>query len=270
MAGSAFQGKVCFGEICGKAGFLVAAWESPEFAKFSFDGILGLGPARQALRPEFNLLGEFAKQGTLPKAAFSLSLRSKGNSSLAMGSTGDFGGNATPEWLAADARHGEWAVVLQDISVDGKRTGVCGAKACRAVLDTGCGGIALPGPALKQLGKRLKLGGCSKEAIQELPTLGFVLGNGHTYELHPEKYVEFAHPSEVVDDDDSGPHCRLRIQPSGYSRTAILGLPFLLDREVAFDQDNMRVGLADHVASSNIVVAQEASAPAESVEKQSF
>merc|ERR1719183_1142109 len=259
MQGSAFQGKVCFGHLCGQGGFLVAAWESPEFARFGFDAILGLGPPRQALRPEFNLIGQLTKQAILPEASFILSLRSQGNSSLTLGSTGKFGDNTSqtglPNWLVADARHGEWAVPLQDIAVDGKGMGVCGAKGCRAVLDSGCGAIVLPEPALKLLRKRLKLGGCSQEAIQELPTLGFVLGNGHTYQVSPEKYVEFAHPSESADlstDDDSGPHCRLQIQSSGedYTRTAILGLPFLLDRDIAFDQGRMRIMLADAAPDS--------------------
>lgn len=263
LQGSAFQGKVCFGHTCGQAGFLVAAWESAEFARFSFDAILGLGPPRQALRPEFNVIGELTKQGVLPQPAFMLSLRSQGNSSLTLGTSGKFGSNSSggagslPAWLAADARHGEWAVPLKDISVDGKASGACGEKGCRAILDSGCGGIALPAAVLKQLKKRLTLRGCSPDAIQELPTLGFVLGNGHTYELKPERYVEVAtarvSDELTPDSDDSGPHCRLLIQASGdFARTAILGLPFLMDRDVAFDQGHMRVGLADAVPRSQV------------------
>lgn len=259
LSGSAFQGKVCLGHTCGEIGFLVAAWESPEFSRFNFDAILGLGPPRQALRPEFNIIGALAKQAVLPQPSFMLSLRSSGNSSLTLGSSGDFQANTTegsklPAWLPADARHGEWAVHLKDIAVDGKASGACGDKGCRAVLDSGCAGIALPAPVLKQLGRRLELHGCSDYAIQELPVLGFVLGNGHTYELHPERYVEVAtsRPSDELEEEDSGPHCRLRIQSSGdFARTAILGLPFLLDRDVVFDQGRMRIGLADMVLSSH-------------------
>lgn len=256
LSGMGWHGKVCLGNVCGQAGFLVAAWESPEFARFNFDAILGLGPPRQALRPEFSVISAFAQQTVMPEAAFMLSLRSHGNSSLMMGSTGFFSSSDThnrslPPWLAADARHGEWAVHLSDIALDGKASGACGKQGCRAVLDSGCGGIALPEPALKQLERRLKLRGCTQEAIQELPTLGFVLGNGHTYEVRPDRYVEFATVSESDDLDsdnhDSAPHCRLLINPTGgdSTRTAILGLPFLLDRDIAFDQGRMRIGLAD-------------------------
>lgn len=255
MEGSAFEGNVCFGTVCGKAGFLVAAFESAEFAHFGFNAVLGLGPPRQALRPEFNVIGALAKQASLPQASFLLSLRSHGNSSLTLGSTGEFGASthatSLPDWLAADARHGEWAVHMLDIAVDGKKYNACGKKGCRAVLDSGCAGIALPAGVLKKLGKRLRLQGCSKEAISEMPVLGFVLGNGHTYELRPEKYVEVAtkRPDDDLSadaDDDSGPHCRLRIQATkDFARTAILGLPFLLDRDIAFDQEHMRVGLVD-------------------------
>jgi hypothetical protein len=258
MAGTGFRGKVCLGHVCGQAGFLVSAWESPEFARYSFDAILGLGPPGQALRPEFNVISAFSKQKAMPEAAFLLSLSSQGNSSLTMGSTGVFGANATsaanathsagtPPWLAADARHGEWAVHLSDINLDGKASGACGTQGCRAVLDSGCSGIALPEPALKALESRLKLHGCTPGAIQELPTLGFVFGNGRTYEVGPDKYVEVATPKEGDDSEAAVPHCRLVIRPTGdfSSRTAILGLPFLLDRDIVFDQGNMRVGLAD-------------------------
>jgi hypothetical protein len=257
LAGSGFEGKVCFGHVCGQAGFLVAAMESAEFQHFSFDGILGLGPPRQALAPGFNIIGSLAKQGALPSAAFVLSLRSQGNSSLKLGGLGRFGdeiasaNSSFPGWLKADARHGEWAVDLQDIKVDGQASQACAKEGCRAVLDSGCGGIALPAHVLKSIEKRLRMDGCSERAIQELPTLGFVFGNGHTYNLRPEKYVEMstARISQQLTDDDSDdiPHCRLLIHPTGeYSmRTAILGLPFLFDRDIAFDQGHMRVALAD-------------------------
>jgi len=266
MEGSAFEGSVCYGTVCGKAGFLVAAFESAEFAHFGFNAVLGLGPPRQALRPEFNVIGALAKQASVPKAAFLLSLRSHGNSSLTLGSTGEFGAsthaNSLPDWLAADARHGEWAVHMLDISVDGKKSNACGKKGCRAVLDSGCAGISLPAAVLEKLGKRLRLQGCSKEAISEMPVLGFVLGNGHTYELGPEKYVEVAtkRPADDLsadDDDDSGPHCRLRISATkDFARTAILGLPFLLDRDIAFDQGHMRVGLVDKAKARSSALLQ--------------
>lgn len=262
LEGSGFRGKVCLGSMCGQASFLVAASESAEFQHFGFDAILGLGPPRQALRPGFNVVGSLAEQGVLPAPSFLLSLRSKGNSSLTMGTLGSYDTSgmhdtvrgALPPMLAADARHGEWAVHLQDIKVDGKAIQPCGKEGCRAVLDSGCGGIALPAQVLKSLKSRLSLDGCSESAIQELPTLGFVLGNGHTYNLPPERYVEIStKPASEELTEDSGddavdrPHCHLMISPMGeYStRTAILGLPFLLDRDVAFDQRRMHVGLAD-------------------------
>jgi len=252
LDGSGFRGRVCFGHMCGQISFLVAAAESAEFQHFGFDGILGLGPPRQALASGFNVLGSLASQGVLPQAAFLLSLRSRAQSSLTLGTVGNFSWNgSTPAWLSADARHGEWAVHLQDIRLDGKVSEACGKDGCRAVLDSGCAGIAIPAPALKKIKDRLQLESCSESSIQELPTLGFVLGNGHTYEVRPEKYVEIssARISEELTEDeaDDGPHCRLLIQPTGdfSARTAILGLPFLFDRDIAFDQEHMRVGLSE-------------------------
>jgi hypothetical protein len=254
MDGSGFEGKVCLEETCGShVGFLLAASKSKEFQRYSFDGILGLGPPRQALVHGFNFIGSLVQEGILPKASFFLSLRSHDESRLTLGSVGPFDSgkgdtnSSLAPWMSADARHGEWAVPLNDIFVDGVALNSCGVEGCRAVLDTGCASLALPLHAFELLQEQLHLGDCSQEAIAELPTLGFLLGNGHAYELRPSRYVEFADEATFSGNTRSAHRCRLVFQPTGdmSGRTAILGLPFLLDRDVGFDQDRMRVAIVE-------------------------
>mmetsp|Transcript_129510 Transcript_129510/g.242267 ORF Transcript_129510/g.242267 Transcript_129510/m.242267 type:complete len:403 (-) Transcript_129510:54-1262(-) len=277
LEGSGFNGRICLGHVCGNVGFVVAAFESQEFQDLPFDAVLGLGPPRQALAPGFNILSALVQQGVVPHQAFVLSLRSRGNSSMLLGGYGNFsewtsGANATSAkpagellqvsppvhalWLAADARHGEWAVPLLDVLVEGRGVGACGGKGCRAVLDTGCTGLALPKLAMEKLKRLLRLDGCSAGAINALPRLGFLLGNGLTYEIHPERLVEFSNAeleedAKAVSDNaaaDDGAHCRLMVNEiDAFSRTVMLGLPFLLDRDILFDQGRMRVGLTGAV-----------------------
>lgn len=270
LQGSGFNGRVCLGHVCGTVGFVVAAFESKEFKDLPFDAVLGLGPPRQALAPGFNLLSALVKQRVVPDQAFVLSLRSRGNSSILLGSYGSFRSDtnasstksagellqvpapARSPWLVADARHGEWAVPLLDVLVDGRGIHACGGNGCRAVLDTGCTGLALPKLALEKLKRSLGLEGCSAGAVNALPRLGFLLGNGLTYEIHPGRLVEFSNPereedAKAISNDaavENTGHCRLMLHEiDDFSRTVILGLPFLLDRDILFDQGRMLVGL---------------------------
>lgn len=347
LSGSGFESRVCLGDACGRAGFVVAAWESDAFRGLDFDAILGLGPPRQAVARGFNILEAMVSQGSLPRAAFVLQLRSQGNSSLALGtvgafdsgaasfsssaasgsvtsgghaisggpsstvafeigtassasdsgsasdtdasledavgggaagdsspdsdtsvsianSSGAFGSDASSEdgfsggaavgwpgsWLPADARHGEWAVHLQDVAIDLGMTGACAkVGGCRAILDSGCPNILLPAHAFDLVRQRLTPNDCSLAAIQALPGLRFFLGGESVagqgagkpavaaYEIGPERYVE------VSRTDPS--RCRLLVEAAeGSTRTVVLGLPFLLDRDVAFDQDRMLVAVA--------------------------
>ncbi|CAK0832990.1 unnamed protein product, partial [Prorocentrum cordatum] len=94
-----------------------------------------------------------------------------------------------------------------------------------------------PGEAFRTLQTLLPpLTDCSPEAIGALPLLQFALGDSAVFDVRPEHYVGVA---------TTGPDgCRYNLQGVGdtSTRTVVLGVPFLLDRDVAFDQGRMRVG----------------------------
>lgn len=253
LGGVGFEGRVCFSEACGTMRFIVATWESDDFASFKFDAILGLGPKRQSWAEGFNFVESLAQQSALQTATFALDLRNgDGDSSLVLGVEGAPPGAAAQwaaasnssssnaslsggvQWLPADGDHGEWAVPLADVVLGGLRLGACGSGGCRAVLDSGCGGIALPGDVAQRVKSKLDISNCS--AIGNLPQLGFIIG-GRLFNVGPERYVEIS----KID----ASHCRLLVHehPEGSETTAILGLPFLFDRRTIFDVTSMMVGV---------------------------
>lgn len=243
LAGSGFQSRICIGEgACGRSNFVMAASESEDFAKFPFDAILGLGPLGQAAGDDFNIVDSLTKQGVLPYASFALQLRASGNSSLTFGVNVSNTSGQELSWFPADARHGEWAVPLADFAVDGSRLQACGEKGCcpqgcKAVVDSGTAGIAVPKRVHQMLAAKLKVSDCTD--LGSLPTLGVVLGD-RTFGISPQHYVEIS----KVD----ASHCRLLVRPiddGETTRTVILGQPFLLGRTALFDQAAMRIGLSD-------------------------
>lgn len=267
LTGSGFEGQVCFGDVCGSMSFIVAATESDDFAHYKFDAVLGLGPKQQAFAEGFSFIDAFAQQGALQAQTFSLELRDgEGSLELAVpgaptgaastwpdstmlsasnASDSSSGANASvfaatfaatgvTQWLPVDGRHGEWALPMQDVTFGDEVLEAFGADGCRAVLDSGCGGIVLPAEVAQRVKSKLDISDCS--TIGNLPPLGFVF-NGRKYSVGPERYVEI---SKV----DSS-HCRLLIyeQPNGIENSAILGLPFLFDRRTVFDVGAMMVGI---------------------------
>lgn len=251
LQGSGFESRVCVAGACGRSNLLVAAWESDSFQRFPFDAILGLGLPRQGLGQGFNLLEAFVKQGVLATQTFSLTLRAAGESTVSFGDDGSDRDNTSGlTWYPIDAHHGEWALPLHAVAVDGDTLeGVAckGPHGCRAIVDSGCSGIALPGPMARALLKRLDVGDCSAEALASLPKLNFTLAGNRSYEVDPSRYVEVS----TVD----ASHCRLLIQAvdsdDSLSRTAILGQPFMMERHLVFDQAKQRIGIGSSASSSS-------------------
>jgi len=246
LGGSGFETLVCLAGACGRGRLIVAAFESDEFRRYPFDAILGLGMPRQAVGEGFNLIGELARQGTLPSPSFALALRADGPSSLTlapdeavMRAAGVAPRDLT--WFAVDSRHGEWALEMSGVAVDGERIAeACSGKGgCRAILDSGTSGIVLPGPLARAVHRRIRgLSDCSTTALHQLPTLSFAFGK-RSFEVEPASYVEVS----AVDPS----HCRILVQPmdgdDSITRTAILGQAFLLGRYVVFNQSSAKVGL---------------------------
>lgn len=123
---------------------------------------------------------------------------------------------------------------MAGIAIGDVRLGACGSGGCRAVLDSGCGGIALSAEAAQKVKSKLDISDCS--STSNLPQLGFIIG-GQLYTVGPERYVEIS----KID----ASHCRLLVHehPEGSESTAILGLPFLFDRRTIFDVTSTMVGI---------------------------
>lgn len=255
LVGTGFEGRVCLGAACGTAKFIVAVFESEEFSRYKFDAVLGLGLPRQAYRSGFCVIDALREQGVLRSTSFAISWPRGGSPSLHLGiATGDIDGNSSvatafnatnvgdasenkgTAWLPVDVRHGEWAITMQDVGFGSSWLSACGEAGCRAVVDSGCAGIALPQSVAARLAKEIDLGDCSQ--LGYLPSLWIRIG-GQNYEISPEDYVEVSR----VD----ASKCRLAVSEmpdSTTTRTAILGVPFFAGRRLVFERAAMRIGIA--------------------------
>lgn len=243
VAGEAFEDRVCLGTACAmRARFLLAEYESDDFAHFSFDGILGLAPrGHLAAGRGFSLVDELVKEGVLPERMFAIFLsQADGNSEVTLGGYDPIRAGGGLIWLEADLRSGAWELPLEDFRIAGRPQRLCADGPCKVVLDSGCSAIGLPGGLAGQLAGLVNFTGdelqCS-DVASSLPPLGFVLG-GRSFELAPEDYVE-------VSSGEAG-GCRLRWSDMGGARddSVILGHPFLLRFYSVFDEERRRIGLA--------------------------
>jgi len=233
--------------ICAEhAKFLLAEWESDDFADFEFDGILGLAPdGPLSAGPGFSLLDVLVSQGALSQKLFAFYLSSSDEQSSEV-SLGGYNAQHVREgltWLKVDDAKGIWEVNVDDIVVNSTRLGFrpCAdfLGRCTAVLDTGCSGIGLPRGMTDKLSKQIGFTGeklqCT-DPTMTLPAIGFVLG-GQSFALSPRDYVEVS--------ANNPQSCRLRFSDVESSDTTfLLGHPFLQRYYSVYDQDNMRVGLA--------------------------
>lgn len=255
VLGEGFEGQVCVAKTCGRMSFIVASWESVDFAHYKFDAVLGLGPKQLSFADGFNFITAFAHQGALQAPTFSLDLRNgDGNPTLSLGVPGAPPGaiapgakqsiasiaasiysigNSSVQWLPVAKDSSEWAVPMVDVVFGDVRLDVCGATDCRAVLDSGCGGIALPAKVAQRVKSTLHAGDCS--ALGDLPRLDFFIG-GQKYAVGPERYMKVS--------EANASHCWPLIyeQPKDVVGMAVLGLPFLLGRRTTFDAGSMMVG----------------------------
>lgn len=253
-SGVAFQDRICvhgqYGglSICANATkFLLAEWESDDFADFAFDGILGLAPNGELSAGDgFSLLDQLVTQGQLSQRIFSLYLHAPSDEAgeLTLGGYDERRAGEGLTWLEVIRGAGSWEVPLHDISVNGtnKVLHLCPTGKCTAVIDSGCPHIGVPKHAAAELASQLGFTGenlqCTHPKLT-LPKIGFVLG-GRNFVVSPVDYVEVS-PTNPQS-------CRLRFSelPSDVSgaHTFLLGHPFLQRHYSVYDQDSLRVGLA--------------------------
>jgi len=254
LAGVAFEDRLCLADgLCANhAKFLLANYESDDFSKYEFDGILGLAPdGPLSMGHGFSVLDDLAQEGVLAQRifAFHLSRTDDEDSEITIGGfnqdriTGDL------TWLQANTLHGAWGVDMSDMTVGGKQQGLCpstpGNTACIAQLDSGCSGIGLPEGMAEKVAEQIGFTGSAKQCSYpewHLPKIGFVLG-GHNFELSPSDYVD------VSKEDPT--KCRLHFHElpndsDGFKGPSpiVLGHPFLLRYYSVYDKDLLRIGLA--------------------------
>lgn len=233
VSGVAYEDKVCVGDsngVCGNSRFLMVQEESSSMRKFHFDGILGLAPPGDfSMGDGYSLLSSLVQSGALPAAMVSFSF---GNNPEVMLGGYDPSKETALTWLPL-ADRSEWKVKLDDITVKGESLGIAG----QAILDSGCGNIAVPSGIGRRISKALNFAGSTDQCnnLGSLPNIGFILG-GKSFELTPNDYIE-------VSKVDSA-HCRLYTRDLPDSEEFILGHPFLARYYSVYDQDNFRVGLA--------------------------
>lgn len=250
VKGSAYEDRICIaGGMCAnQAKFLLADYESDDFADYEFDGILGLAPdGPLSLGQGFSVLDDLAQEGVLTDRifAFHLSGTDDEDSEVTLGgfNTNRMTGELT--WLRANTDRGGWGVDMSDMTVGGKQQGICSSmsgNACLAQLDSGCAGIGLPEGMTEKLAKQIGFTATIKQCSYPdwyLPTIGFVLG-GNNFELHPHEYVDVSNEATK---------CRLHfhdLPKDGFTGASpvVLGHPFLLRYYSVYDREQLRIGLA--------------------------
>lgn len=247
--GSAFEDRVCLadGMCANHTKFLLADYESEDFAKYEFDGILGLAPGGPLLMgPGFSVLDDLAQEGAVPSRvfAFYLSPTDDEESEITIGGFNKDRMTEELRWLKVNTRQGSWQMHMSDVSVGGEQQRLCDSTfGCLAELDTGCAGIGMPKGMADELAQRIgfkaHISQCTNPSAN-LPKIGFVLG-GHNFELSPNDYVD------VSKEDPT--RCRLHFHDmakSGFKGTSpvVLGHAFLVHYYSVYDKDLLRVGLA--------------------------
>jgi len=188
IAGDYFKDQFCIADnLCTEVRFVAATQQSPEpFSETPFDGILGLGFKDLSMGEHFNIVDDLNDAGQMPGGQFAVFLTDDGASEIT------FGGYK-PENIASDivwanvVRESYWQVGVEDITFDGKDTGLC-PGGCQVAVDTGTSMLAGPSDLVDKL--TAKLGAkedCSNMA--SLPNLGFRIGD-RVLNLSPEDYMD--------------------------------------------------------------------------------
>jgi len=249
VSGEFVRDSICVGgkgNFCGVADFILLTEEADEpFAALQFDGVFGLAP-KSPDAVEFNVLGALLGKRCADCGMFSMYL-SPANGGVKSAGDGEivFGAYrkdrmATALTWAPVSHNGTWQIMLEDITVDGKPTGLCGKEGCSAAVDTGASLIATPGIMMAAIMKKLNI---DDECKNAMPTLGFKV-NGQNLELSKSDYLDQAEDG-----------CRLLMGSNGGSgggAAITLGYPFLRKFYTVFDLTHNKIGfaLANHDGKS--------------------
>mmetsp|Transcript_25122 Transcript_25122/g.74707 ORF Transcript_25122/g.74707 Transcript_25122/m.74707 type:complete len:594 (+) Transcript_25122:92-1873(+) len=188
ISGDYYKDQFCIADnLCTEVRFVAATAQSPSpFSDTPFDGILGLGFKDLSMGEHFNIVDDLNDAGQMPGNQFAVFLTDDGASEIT------FGGYK-PENIASDivwanvVRESYWQVGVEDITFNGKDTGLCDGG-CQVAVDTGTSMLAGPSDLVDKLtGKLGAKEDCSNMA--SLPNLGFRIGD-RVLNLSPEDYMD--------------------------------------------------------------------------------
>jgi len=242
IQGKCVQDTLCIGNLCTPGTFLSATEESPQFASFTFDGVLGLALDKMAQGPEFSMMARMVKHRLLKDPVFSVFLSDSDEevSELTFGEVKDEHMASELFWLPVNEESGYWEVKMRDITFNNKLTNIC--EHCRVAVDTGTSELAAPSDVIRQLEAKLGVKeDCSN--THEMPELGFAMkdhstGKTHILNLAPRDYISRSH--------DSG--CSVSLMeldiPPPRGPLFVFGIPFLQKFFTVYDHSNKKVGFA--------------------------
>lgn len=233
------------------------------FAKFFFDGVLGLGLGSLALDPEFHFLSQLAGGGKIAPV-FSFFLADDAPHVLgALAGEITFGGHDAARfrgglhWVpVAGPEHGYWRVQILGLRVGDESVPLCGDGACTAIVDTGSSLLGVPSTAMETL-----LWKTAREAppssTRDIDCRGvagrplfFDLAGGYVVAVEAADYTRPL-ATEVQADEENGTAqivCRASFlpvdMPSLGEKVFIWGEPVLRRHYTSYDAQGMRIGFA--------------------------
>jgi len=234
--GRCLEDETCIGGLCTSAGFIAATQMSKHpFSHFKFDGIMGLGLSSLARSKDFSIMHQLSSQHTFKQPIFSvfLSEQEDETSEVTFGDVAKEHMASDLFWVPLTGVSGYWEVKIEDITLNGRRQGVC--EDCRVAVDTGTSMLAGPPEIMSHLRSLLNVQtDCTN--YYKLPKLGFIIG-GRILHLNPSDYVSRTSWS-----------CRVSLMnlniPPPRGPLFIFGIPFLQRYFSVYDESNNRVGFA--------------------------
>ncbi|CAE7672040.1 Ctse [Symbiodinium pilosum] len=262
--GQFVRDKVCLGTACAFADFVEMTEESKEpFAAAEWDGVLGLAQSLNE-NTEFNVAQNLLKgglyDGTMKKPVFSVYLGRKveDEAEITFGDYHDSRMSSALHWINV-SKEGYWQFQFDDITVDGKTTGLCAKhaeKRCQAVLDTGSSLVMGPREDLDAILELLTF----KEGTQmpcaasrHFPKLGIRIGT-QNFEMEADEYIDRSDPEQA----DGQGTCWAQLMPvgdTGRGAIFVLGMPFLRAFYTVYDVEAKRMGIARAKHKSKQVIA---------------
>lgn len=239
ITGRCLLDNICFGNLCTTGAFIASTDESLHpFAKFTFDGVLGLALEPMAQADSFSLMARLATAPTadrLAKPLFSvfLSDSDEEDSEITFGDVQAERMASELFWVDVERQSGYWEVQIEDIAIDNEPQNLC--EDCRVAVDTGTSQLAGPSSVIARLSKLLNLEPNCRN-YHTLPKVGFVIGR-HILNLNPSDYV-----------DKSSEYCDLSLMsldvPPPKGPLFVFGIPFLQKYYTVYDHGSKRVGFA--------------------------